>query len=319
MILRSDTRIKPSEITSESEYLGARRRTALKVFGAFAIAAPITPNAKGQVLEGALKQGDLSPLGFSRNPTFGQGLTTSNWNEIANYVLYHEFGESSEDAIRKSAAIKLEPWTISVEGEVANPKVYGVEELFKLAPLEERIYRHRCVGGWYMVVPWIGYSLAELIRRVKPNSNAKYVEFTSHWDSKIMGNAFYTFPYIESLRLDEAMHSLTMLCFGHHGRVLPRQNGAPLRIITPWKYAHKSPKAIVKIRFTEKQPAAFFYTQYSHLYGYYRNVHPELAQGGSQRTEKRVGEWFRRRETPLLNGYAEQVASLYGDQLNTLR
>jgi methionine sulfoxide reductase catalytic subunit len=170
-----------------------------------------------------------------------------------------------------------------------------------------------------MVVPWVGFPLAELIKQVQPTGNAKYVEFTSHREPTTMGNAYYTFPYVESLRLDEAMHALTLLCFGHHGHVLPKQNGAPLRIITPWKYAHKSPKAIVKIRFTENQPAAFFYTHYKNLYGYYRNVHPDLAQGGSQKREKRVGEWFRRHDTPLLNGYAEQVAHLYGVQLDSLR
>jgi sulfoxide reductase catalytic subunit YedY len=221
--------------------------------------------------------------------------------------------------VRRSAAMRIEPWTVAVEGAVRRPKLYGVDELLRLAPLEERVCRHRCVGGWYMVVPWVGYSLAELIRRVEPTGNAKYVEFTSHWDAAIMGNAYYQFPYIESLRLDEAQHPLTLLGFGHHGRVLPKQNGAPLRIVTPWKFAHKSPKAIVRIRFTEQQPAAFFHTQYKHLYGWYRNVHPELAQNGSQRHEKRVGEWFKRRDTPLLNGYADQVAGLYGDQLHSLR
>ena len=189
----------------------------------------------------------------------------------------------------------------------------------KLSPLEERVYRHRCVGGWYLTVPWVGYSLHELIRRVQPTGNARFVEFTSHWDDKIMANAFYKFPYVESLRLDEALHPLTLLTFGHHGRVLPKQNGAPLRLITPWKFAHKSPKAIVRIRFMEKRPPAFFHDQYSHFYGWYRNVHPGLVQGGSQRREKRPEEWVRRRDTPLLNGYAEQVASLYGSELNTLR
>jgi methionine sulfoxide reductase catalytic subunit len=327
-MFKNDTSTKPSEITPEPIYLGTRR-SILNGLGAYALSGSISRNSFAQqdnklqsdslTKVAQVGQKELRALSVTRQPAIGEGLVLSDWNEVANHVLYHEFGESAEEAIKKSVAIRTDPWTVSVEGEVANAKVYGIEELLKLAPLEERIYRHRCVGGWYMVVPWVGYSLSEIIRRVQPTGNAKYVEFTSHWDSKIMGNAFYTFPYVESLRIDEAMHSLTLLCFGHHGRVLPKQNGAPLRIITPWKYAHKSPKAIVKIRFTERQPAAFFYTQYSHLYGYYRNVHPDLAQGGSQRTEKRVGEWFRRRETPLLNGYAQQVAGLYGDQLNTLR
>jgi methionine sulfoxide reductase catalytic subunit len=310
--------MSPSDITSESDYLRTRR-SFLSGLGAYGAAGFFPGDLGAQPTSGPLIESSLPSLAAIPNVAFQSALPRSSWNEVASHVLYHEFGESAEEAIKKSAAIRIEPWTISVEGEVAKPKVYDVQELMKLAPLEERIYRHRCVGGWYMVVPWVGYSLAELIRRVQPTGNARFVEFTSNWDSNIMGNSFYTFPYIESLRIDEAMHSLTMLCFGHHGRVLPKQNGAPLRIITPWKYAHKSPKAIVKIRFTEKQPAAFFHTQYKHLYGYYRNVHPDLAQNGSQKTEKRIGEWFRRHETPLLNGYANEVASLYGSDLHSLR
>jgi sulfoxide reductase catalytic subunit YedY len=309
----STTPIASSEITSEAQYL-MTRRTALHAAGALVIGAPSAgAHAQPQAAMHAA-------LAATRNPMYaGQAEPLSPWDEVASYVLYHEFGEAAEDAVRKSPAMRTEPWTVAVDGDVRRPKVYGIDELLRLAPMEERVYRHRCVGGWYMVVPWLGYSLVELIRRVEPTGNAKYVEFTSHWDASIMGNAYYQFPYIESLRLDEAQHPLVLLGFGHHGRVLPKQNGAPLRVLTPWKFAHKSPKAIVRIRFTEQQPAAFFHTQYSHLYGWYRNVHPELAQNGSQRREKRVGEWFKRRDTPLLNGYADQVASLYGSSLHSLR
>lgn len=303
--------IAPSEITSEAQY-AMTRRTALQAAGALVIgSAAAAVRAQPAVMPPA--------LAAARSAIVGSAEPLSPWEEVAGYVLYHEFGEAADEAVRRSQALRTEPWTVAVEGEVRRPKVYGVDELMKLAPMEERVYRHRCVGGWYMVVPWAGYSLAELIRRAEPTGNARYVEFTSHWDAAIMGNAYYRFPYVESLRLDEALHPLTLLGFGHHGRLLPRQNGAPLRIVTPWKYAHKSPKSIVRIRFTEQQPAGFFYTQYQQLYGWYRNVHPELAQNGSQRHEKRVGEWFKRRETPLLNGYAEQVAGLYGSQLHTLR
>jgi methionine sulfoxide reductase catalytic subunit len=310
--------ITPSDITPESDYLRTRR-SFLTGFVAYGVAGSMSKDIGAESNAVWLNENSHPSLAAVPNATFQSSLVRSSWNEVSSQVLYHEFGESAEEAVRKSAAIRIEPWSISVEGEVAKPKIYDVQELLKLAPMEERIYRHRCVGGWYMVVPWVGYSLAELIRRVQPTGSAKFVEFTSHWDNNIMGNSFYTFPYVESLRIDEAMHSLTMLCFGHHGKVLPKQNGAPLRIITPWKFAHKSPKAIVKIRFIEKQPAAFFHTQYKHLYGYYRNVHPDLAQNGSQKTEKRIGEWFRRHETPLLNGYANEVASLYGSELHSLR
>jgi sulfoxide reductase catalytic subunit YedY len=304
--------IAPSEITSKAQYL-MTRRTALHAAGALMIGAPAASvHAQPQAAAHAT-------IAAPRNPAYASVEPLSPWDEVASYVLYHEFGEAAEEAVRRSAAMRTEPWTVAVDGDVRRPKVYGVDELLRLAPMQERVYRHRCVGGWYMVVPWVGYSLAELIRRAEPTGNARYVEFTSHWDAAIMGNAYYQFPHIESLRLDEAQHPLTLLGFGHHGRVLPKQNGAPLRIVTPWKFAHKSPKAIVRIRFTEQQPASFFHTHYKHLYGWYRNVHPELAQNGSQRHEKRVGEWFKRRDTPLLNGYAEQVASLYGDQLHALR
>jgi methionine sulfoxide reductase catalytic subunit len=313
-------RIPPSEITSEHDYVRSRR-VAIRSLGLLTLAGATAPH---QLLAQPRPAAHLVEAGFAKlaataNQKYKWPEPVSTWQEIASYGLYHEFGEGNTEPMNKAQAIHREPWTISVEGEVRRPKVWGVDELLKLAPLEERIYRHRCVGGWYMVVPWVGYSLAELIRQAEPTGNAKYVEFTSHWDEKIMGNAYYRFPYIESLRLDEAMNPLTLLCSGHHGRVLPKQNGAPLRIITPWKFAHKSPKAIVKIRFTEQQPAAFFYTQYPNLYGWYRNVHPELAQGGSQRREKRVSQWFRSRDTPLMNGYAEQVAQLYGSDLNVLR
>ena len=304
------------EITPERDYLGPRRSFVSSV-GALALGTALPPASARTAVAG--DESTHAKLPSSPNPLYRSTQPLSPWAEVASYVLYHEFGESAEEAVAKSAGIKLEPWTVAVEGEVRKPRTFGVDELLRLAPLEERVYRHRCVGGWAMVVPWVGYSLAELIRRVEPTGNAKFVEFTSHWDAAIMGNAYYTFPYIESLRLDEAMHPLTLLGFGHHGRVLSKQNGAPLRIVTPWKFAHKSPKAIVKIRFTETQPAAFFYTHYPKLYGWYRNVHPDLVQSGSQRYERRVGDWFRRRETLLLNGYADQVAQLYGDQLGTLR
>jgi methionine sulfoxide reductase catalytic subunit len=313
-------RITPSEITSEAAYLQTRR-VAIKSLGMLALGGVSAPGAAlAQASQPAfLTETNYAKLNAPPNPAFKWGEQASSWHEVSSYGLYHEFGEGNAEPMRKAQAITTEPWTIAVEGEVRRPKVWGVEDLMKLAPLEERVYRHRCVGGWYMVVPWVGYSLAALVRQAEPTGNAKFVEFTSHWDDKIMANAFYQFPYIESLRLDEAMHPLTLLCFGHHGRVLPKQNGAPLRIITPWKFAHKSPKAIVKIRFTQEQPAAFFYTQYPKLYGWYRNVHPQLEQGGSQRREKRVSDWVRNRETPLMNGYAEQVAQLYGNSIDTLR
>ena len=269
------------DITSEAEYLSARQ-VALKSMGALTLGGMLGPSPKAMAqtsVAAALVEQNFARLAAPRNALYLPTEPLAPWSQVATYVLYHQFGEGAEAVMQKSWAMNIDPWTITVEGEVLKPKVFGLDELLTLSALEERIYRHRCVGGWVMTVPWMGYSLHELLRRAQPTGNAKFVEFTAHWDDKIMANAFYKFTYLESLRLDEALHPLTLLTFGHHGRVLPKQNGAPVRLITPWKFAHKSPKAIVKIRLTEKRPSAFLYDQYSHLYGWYRNVHPDLVQG----------------------------------------
>ena len=319
--MSNDLSIKPSDITSEAAYLHTRRR-AVQSLGTLMLAGFGTAADAASDDPPYLVEANFAPLPHTKsNAAFNSTEPVSPWREKASYGLYHEFGEGNVEPLQKAALAPApaEPWTVRVEGEVRNPKTYDVDQLRGLAPMEERIHRLRCFGGWVMVVPCVGYALAEVLRRAEPTGDAKFVEFTSHWDAAVMANAYYRWPYVESLRLDEAMHPLTLLTFGHQGRVLPRQNGAPLRLVVPWKFAHKSPKALVRIRLTRVRPPAFFFTQYSDLYGWYRNVHPELPQNGSQRRERRVGEWLRQRETPLLNGLAEQVAPLYGSELNTLR
>jgi len=205
-----------------------------------------------------------------------------------------------------------------VEGEVKKPKVFDIDELLKLAPQEERIYRLRCVEGWSMVIPWIGYSLSELIKRVEPTGNAKYVEFVTQADPKTMpyvGSRVLDWPYVEGLRMDEAMHPLALLCFGLYGEVLPNQNGAPVRAILPWKYGFKSGKSIVKIRFVEKEPRTSWVVAGPQEYGFYSNVNPKVDHPRwSQATERRIGEdglFQKKRPTLMFNGYEAQVGQLY--------
>jgi sulfoxide reductase catalytic subunit YedY len=239
-------------------------------------------------------------------------------NLVTSYCNFYEFGTDKDDPPREAPKrLRLRPWSVRVDGEVKSPRTFDIEELLKLAPLEERVYRLRCVEAWSAVVPWIGYPLAELIRRVEPTGKAKFVEFTTLADPKQMPGLGYpviNWPYREGLRLDEAMHPLTLLTFGMYGQVLPAQNGAPLRLVVPWKYGFKSAKSIVHIRFTENQPTTAWQTSNPGEYGFYSNVNPERDHPRwSQKTERRLGEdiFSRRKPTLMFNGYAEQVASLY--------
>ena len=234
--------------------------------------------------------------------------------DITTYNNFYEFGTGKEDPAQNAASLKTRPWTITVEGEVKKPKVFGMEELLKLAPLEERIYRLRCVEAWSMVIPWIGYSLAELLKQVEPTGNAKFVEFLSLEDREQMPgqrSATLDWPYQEGLRIDEAMHPLTLLAVGLYGEVLPNQNGAPIRLVVPWKYGYKSAKSIVKIRLLEKQPVTSWMKAGPKEYGFYSNVNPAVDHPRwSQAKERRIGEFLKRATLPF-NGYADQVAQLY--------
>ncbi len=234
--------------------------------------------------------------------------------DITGYNNFYEFGTSKEDPAQNAGSLKTRPWTIIVEGEVNKPKVFDMEELLKLAPLEERVYRLRCVEAWSMVIPWIGYSLAELLKHVEPTGKAKFVEFVSLEDPKQMPgqkSATLNWPYREGLRIDEAMHPLTLLAVGLYGEVLPNQNGAPIRLVVPWKYGYKSAKSIVKIRLVEKQPMTSWMEAGPNEYGFYSNVNPAVDHPRwTQAKERRIGEFLKRPTLPF-NGYADQVAQLY--------
>ena len=238
--------------------------------------------------------------------------------DVTGYNNFYEFGTDKADPARQAHRLKTRPWTVAVEGEVKRPKVYDIDELLKLSPQEERVYRLRCVEGWSMVVPWIGYSLAELIRRVEPTGNAKFVEFTTLADVRQMPglrSRVLDWPYVEALRIDEAMQPLAMLVFGLYGELLPNQNGAPVRLAVPWKYGFKSGKSIVRIRFVEKQPGTSWEIAAPNEYGFYSNVNPTVDHPRwSQATERRIGEdglFAKRRPTLMFNGYEAQVGQLY--------
>jgi sulfoxide reductase catalytic subunit YedY len=240
------------------------------------------------------------------------------YNDITSYNNYYEFGTDKSDPARAAGSLKPRPWTVAVEGEVKKPATFDLDTLLKLAPMEERIYRLRCVEGWSMVVPWVGYSLSELIKRVEPTGNAKYVQFVTLADKAQMPglrSGVLDWPYVEGLRIDEAMHPLALLTFGLYGEVLPNQNGAPVRMVLPWKYGFKSGKSIVKIRFVEKQPKTSWETSAPSEYGFYSNVNPKVDHPRwSQATERRIGEdglFAKKRPTLMFNGYEAQVGQLY--------
>lgn len=239
------------------------------------------------------------------------------YQDATTYNNFYEFGTDKSSPARNAGAMKTRPWTVSIEGEVKKPMTLDIDALLKLAPLEERIYRLRCVEGWSMVIPWIGYSLSELIKKVEPTSNAKYVQFVTVEDKQAMNGLRYPvldWPYTEGLRIDEANHPLTLLTLGMYGEVLPNQNGAPVRIIVPWKYGFKSAKSIVKIRFVKEQPATAWNLAAPNEYGFYSNVNPQVDHPRwSQASERRIGEdgfFTKKRPTLMFNGYS-QVASLY--------
>ncbi len=236
----------------------------------------------------------------------------------SSYNNYYEFGTDKEDPAKYAHTLKTSPWTVEVEGLVKKPARYTLEDLLKLSAQEERIYRLRCVEGWSMVIPWVGYSLSELIKRVEPLGNARYVEFVTQADPKTMpgvASRVLDWPYVEGLRMDEAMHPLTLLSFGMYGELLPNQNGAPVRLVVPWKYGFKSGKSLVKIRFTEKQPATAWGRAAPSEYGFYSNVNPLVDHPRwSQATERRIGEdglFAKKRKTLMFNGYEAQVGQLY--------
>jgi len=307
-----------SEITPRRAY--DSRRDVLKLLATGAAGATMAAWAGREARAQATRPGKLAALPAARSALAG-GVTMEKltpYADLTSYNNFYEFGTDKGDPAQNAHTLKTRPWTVAVEGEVKKPKVFDIDELLKLSPMEERVYRLRCVEGWSMVVPWVGYSLAELIKRVEPTGNAKFVEFVTLADPKIMpfvGSRVLEWPYIEGLRIDEAMHPLTLLAFGLYGEVLPNQSGAPVRAVVPWKYGFKSGKSIVKIRFTDKQPATSWVKSASQEYGFYSNVNPGVDHPRwSQATERRIGEdglLAKKRATLPFNGYEPQVGQLY--------
>ena len=312
---RADVSDQPlaSEITPREVF--ESRRTFVKQLGLGAIAG-----SGGFVLasEPAFAQSATAQkLAAKRNPVYVAADKPTPYKDITTYNNYYEFGTDKADPAKTAGTLKPRPWSVAIEGEVKKPMTLDLDTLMKIAPLEERIYRLRCVEGWSMVVPWIGYSLSELIKKVEPTANAKYIEFTTLADSKQMpglSDPVLHWPYTEGLRMDEANHPLALLTFGLYGEVLPNQNGAPVRIVLPWKYGFKSAKSIVKIRFLKEQPKTAWNGYAANEYGFYSNVNPGVDHPRwSQATERRIGEdgfFTKKRPTLLFNGYNE-VAPLY--------
>ncbi len=292
--------IQPSEITPRDLY--ERRREFLRLATGAALGSLLPPALAGEGLSGVRK----SSYTLTETPT--------RLKDIAGYGNFYEFSTDKSGHVEPAQAMKTRPWTVAVEGLVAKPKTFAIEDILRLAPLEERIYRHRCVEGWSMVVPWVGFPLAALLKQVEPLGSARFVEFVSLADAKIMpnvGRKILDWPYLEGLRLDEAMHPLTLLVVGLYGEVLPKQNGAPLRLAVPWKYGFKGAKSIVRIRLVERPPETAWMKAAPDEYGFYSNVNPTVDhKRWSQARERRIGE-FLKRDTLMFNGYGDQVAQLY--------
>ncbi len=314
MLIRRPSDIPSSAITSKSRYLNRRRflrgavAAGAAALGTDRLANLISPRIGA--FAGTKLETVKSPLS-----TTGEQLTSLE--DITHYNNFYEFGVNKGDPAQNAGALPTRPWTIKVEGLVKQPRTFDIDALLKLRPLEDRVYRHRCVEAWSMVIPWVGYSLSEFIKQCEPLSKAKYVQFLSYYDRHVEKWASETtifWPYSEGLRMDEAMHPLTLLTFGLYGDVLPNQDGAPVRIVVPWKYGFKSAKSIVAVRFVEKQPPTTWNDMAANEYGFYSNVNPHVDHPRwSQATERRIGLPFyaQRKATLMFNGYEDQVASLY--------
>jgi sulfoxide reductase catalytic subunit YedY len=312
MLIRRTERFRESDVTDERLYL--RRRE----FIAGAAALGFLPAGTAEASP-APPVASLPPLAGRRNDALSVKEAPTRVEAATTYNNFYEFGVEKDDPVRLGGTLRPRPWTVVVDGLVHRPRRYDIDDLLRKFPLEERIYPLRCVEAWSMVIPWIGFPLSALLKQVEPTGQAKFVEFTTLMDPEqfpgqrkgLFNFSSLDWPYTEGLRLDEALHPLTLLTVGMYGRVLPNQNGAPVRVVVPWKYGFKSAKSIVRIRLTSEQPATAWNKAAPHEYGFYSNVNPEVSHPRwSQATERRIGE-FRRRPTLMFNGYADQVASLY--------
>jgi sulfoxide reductase catalytic subunit YedY len=316
MLIKRPSDIRSSEITDRKLYLN-RREFIQTATGAAAAGAAVLAGA-GAVLEAAAQP---APHGRKLDNVRKSPLSVSaadekvnTWEQITTYNNYYEFGTDKDSPSQYAKSLKTEPWKIVVDGECNKPASYDLEDVLKGQVLEERIYRHRCVEAWSMVIPWVGFPLSDFIKKCEPNSKAKFVSFYTLNDPGQMPGVrmpILRWPYLEALRMDEAMHPLTILTVGLYGEVVPKQDGAPIRLTVPWKYGFKSAKSIVRIRFVEKQPLNTWQESAPQEYGFYSNVNPTVDHPRwSQASERRIGEFFRRK-TLMFNGYGDQVASLY--------
>jgi sulfoxide reductase catalytic subunit YedY len=311
-----------SEITPQRVYAGRRDLIKLMASGVAggALASLAARTALAQAITLTPRPGKLAALADVKSTVAG-ALTmeqVTDYKDASSYNNFYEFGTDKSEPERNAHTLKTRPWAIAIEGLVKKPASYALEDLMKLSAQEERIYRLRCVEGWSMVIPWVGYSLSALIKKVEPLGSAKYVEFVTLADPKTMPNVsshVLDWPYVEGLRMDEAMHPLTLLTFGMYGEILPNQNGAPVRLVVPWKYGFKSAKSLVKIRFTDKPPATAWSKAAAREYGFFSNVNPNVDHPRwSQASERRIGEdglFTRKRKTLMFNGYEAQVGQLY--------
>jgi sulfoxide reductase catalytic subunit YedY len=309
-------KLRDSDVTDETLYLDRRRFLAL---GAGSLAALALGGCESENAAAAAPAAPApAPLAATRNPAYVLPDPPTKYESATTYNNFYEFGVDKDDPSRLAGSLRPRPWTLKVDGLVHRPKTFDIDELIKAFPLEERIYALRCVEAWSMVIPWIGFPLASLLKRVEPTGEARYVQFTTLMDpQQFPGQKAGLFgfsldwPYTEGLRLDEALHPLTLLTVGMYGRVLPNQNGAPVRVVVPWKYGFKSAKSIVRISLVKDQPPTAWNKAAPQEYGFYSNVNPAVSHPRwSQATERRIGE-FRRRETLPFNGYGDQVARLY--------
>jgi sulfoxide reductase catalytic subunit YedY len=303
MVIKTDTGIKSSEITDYAVY--RNRRRFMQATAGLAL-APLVGTAWAGYGNRALS--------FDKAPKFSTDEELTSYKDVTHYNNYYEFGTSKSAPAEYAHQLDVDPWSVSIEGQVAKPGTYTLEDILKPHSYQERIYRLRCVEGWSMVIPWIGFPLKDLIARFQPTSRAKYVEFTTLYRPDEMPGqrrSVLDWPYVEGLRMDEAMHPLALIAVGLYGEVLPKQNGAPLRLVVPWKYGFKSIKSIVKLRFMETQPMTTWHKAIPNEYGFYSNVNPHVDHPRwSQKRERRIGDFFKR-PTLMFNGYEKQVAHLY--------
>jgi len=317
MLIGKPPDIPSSEITSRDDYRQfMNRRRFLR--GAVATgAAAIAADRLAQVLEPRTGAMAATKLQTVPSPLTTTGEQLTSFDDITHYNNFYEFGVDKGDPAKNAGGLPTRPWAVKVEGKVAKPLTFDIDDLLKLRPLEDRVYRFRCVEAWSMVIPWVGYSLSELIKQCNPLPSAKYVQFLSYYDrhvEKWADESTIFWPYSEGLRMDEAMNPLTLLTFGLYGETLPNQDGAPVRVIIPWKYGFKSAKSIVTIKFVDKMPSTTWNEMAPNEYGFYSNVNPNVDHPRwSQKTERRIGLPFyaQRRTTLMFNGYSDEVASMY--------